>query len=392
MTTPSIPKVTPNYIRYNLRSKTLVNVKCCVCLDSVHPATAFYCRGCDSGIVCQECMKSMPNAHHNVFIISRNAKYRANIIITNDTPKLYIEKLMDNGTWGDALSHGATCSNTTNSEDMEKIRLIGFLTYERYQKYGYGNKHSQGMPSCPCCRIKYSFLGKGYKLKNQKLHIHNATANTHLVKAIAKDLETPQNARDPTLDRELRRIKSYCAHHLDSDGFWKKRGSYDYNYGLPNIDTPTNGDQRRHYAGEAYGNTAEIFNAIWVADQLGMDNGVGRRHTEELKKEGLELQAKVREYTTRLKALADRPVSYSPLLKLFSTPEGRDSIATEANIKDYVQEYIMCVSGLYTHGLAASGGKAKVKALPTSVEDVMKSFGSMTADERALLAAELNAM
>ena len=391
MTTPSVPKVTPNYIRYNLRSKTLVNVKCCVCLDSVHPSYAFFCRGCDSGIVCQECMKSMPTAFNSVFVISRNTKYRANIEMFDGDNVLFLEKQLSNGSWEDNNSPKARCSWTTNTIDMEKIRAIAFITYERYQKYGYGNKHSQVMPKCPCCRISYSFLGRGYKLKSKKLHIHNVTANIHLANAIAKDLETPQDARDPTLDRELRRIKTYCAHHIDTDGFWKSRGSYDYDYGLPNINIPVAGATTgRYQEGLAYGNVAEIFNAIWVADQMGLNDDSS--NAEELKKEGLELQAKVKDYTVRLAILADRPVSFSPLLKLFSTPEGRDSISTEAVLKDYVQEYIMCVSGLYTHGITASGGKAKVKALPTSVEDVMKSFSSMTADERALLAAELNAM
>ena len=95
--------------------------------------------------------------------------------------------------------------------------------------------------------------------------------------------------------------------------------------------------------------------------------------------------------------MANKSFSSFPLIKLFSTQEGRDSVITVVPVKPYVLEYLMTQGGLYTHGLnVASGGgskaRAKVKALPTSVEDVMARFGSMTKEERALLAAELNAM
>ena len=396
MSTTTSPAVSPNYTKYNARNKTLVNVKCCVCLESYHPASVFFCRGCDSGIVCDECMKSMPKKSGKIFIGSDPV--RANIIDRGiDSPKVIIEQcLMNVWTTINSVQYSSYTNgdNSTSSEECnaENVREICYLIYERHQKYGYGTKKSNRMPKCPCCRGHFTYLSKGYKIKH-KLHIHRATAHTKLLKAISDSpIEVGANSVNK---HQLEKLKIYCSNHIE-DGQWTRYWNYNARSSEGNLLWIPNA--LIHNLPYPSSRALENVNAMMNANTLvvpGVEQDT--RRLNNLFEEGQNLRVLMKEYEDKCYAMANKSFSSFPLIKLFSTQEGRDSVITVVPVKPYVLEYLMTQGGLYTHGLnVASGGgskaRAKVKALPTSVEDVMARFGSMTKEERALLAAELNAM
>ena len=386
MTTPSSPQVTPNYTKYNLRNKTLVNVKCCVCLESVHPSYAFFCRGCANGIVCVDCMKSLPKKSGACFV-GRHDIIRANIKPHADEKgfTLVLEE-SSNNTWRPV----ASAESFAGPERDTNIREIAFLAYERYQKYGYGNKFTTTSPHCPCCRSQFTFLNRGYSVE-QWIYLHKRNA----VEAACKAIKTEgKRAAAIIKDKEiLSALKVYCKNEISVEGNWIDEFS-NYANSLPRV---TNGMYPKLTVNNDYSSHRVMDNcsAIMAAASLTVP-GVEPDNTDvmALYNEGQNIKRLYEEYTAKIKDLTKLNTARNhPLIKLFSTQEGRDSIVTETPVRPYVMDFIMCCGGLYTIGAAWGGkAKAKVKALPTSVEDVMKSFGSMTAEERALLAAELNAM
>lgn len=359
---------------------------------------------CDSGTVCNDCITKidkqgtqyykLPN-FGDAIDFTMNATHEEDDTMEID-PVVYIREYGTDESDRDYV--GNKMSNNTELF-WKSITQLVWLTRERGAPYGYGNRTSQSMPTCPCCRAEFSFFGKGYQMVQDANFRLTTARREKYFHTMVQDASSGIEKGGVCPSQQVHLNKTLMAWFnkavVVKDGVAtippRFRDNHEY------YRSPTRGYSP---AISAYASLNQLLNDHWSFDEITTDIKALQicaqlDPTCPLGKEliGLTEEHK-RIHTEILNKIYDMPNQvhlFKYIQRLVDTDSGGANPLTLdlPPVNKRVNDFLDLFSGLKRIGTPT---EVPSKTIPSSVDSMLTSFHKLTPKERMLLIQEMNAI
>lgn len=390
-----------NIFKHNARSKQVLNVKCCVCLNEAHPSKFHYCRKCDSGMVCVDCITKIDKRQVNHLITHLTFGVHTIDLKPQAQPPLRNGLVEINPVLFIRPSNNAPI--ITYSDDNERffetLQELIYLTIERGNVWGYGNDKTTKCPTCPCCRAKFSFFAKGWQMTqglDNRLGVNQKKLWSNLWDTNTETLTNDFNSfEDLETNQTLMKWFEMAVSFDAGKAFIPERVS---NLNLSYNDDPEHSSSCAYRKIGLYWSLSRAINDnfskddIWC-DVMALETCAKMTPDDPISKEFLDLFRRHKEhhYETilKVKSFVKRAHEFKHMDTLkatyLDTPGALN--LTPSLMNPIIVRFAKLYSGAYAEGVE---GEVVTKSIPSKVDNLLTSYNQMTKEEKMLLINEIN--